>query len=538
MSYARRHSTNVCPGNRVRYTQLYLRRIDQIDVAPLRGAEQGVNPFFSPNGEWVGFLDPTRSTLQRVSILGGPPVRLTQSQRSILGASWGADDQIIYGTRGGGLFRVSGGGGQPEPVTTLDTEQGETDHSWPSFIPGRDAVVFVTGTGAPLTNGQLAVLDLTTGDVMRLGLAGFSPHYVSTGHLVYAAEDASLRAVPFDATSLEVTGNPVPLVESVAVEISGATNFGIADNGSLVYIPGSPGGGDVVTLTWVDRDGNEEAIPAEPRAYDHPRVSPDGTRVAVDIADGDNTDVWIWDLEQEVLRQFTFDEGIDDYPLWTLDSARIVFQSARDGGGLFWKAADGSGTVEQLKDGAARPTAWTADGRLIFDQAGGGRDIGVLTMEGERIVEMLLDEEFIEVNPTLSPDGRWLAYNTNETGVLLYVKPFPNVDDDPWRVSPDAGSDPVWSPDGRELFYNGETDLMVAQVETEPTFSSRTPGPLFSLSGYDVVGGGGRRFDIAPDGRFILPKLGTSEQTDEVPFNGLIFVEHWFQELTERVPVS
>ena len=284
--------------------------------------------------------------------------------------------------------------------------------------------------------------------------------------------------------------------------------------------PAGGGGSDVRSLVWVDRDGNEEPLPAPPRDYDRPRVSSDGTRVAVEIDEGDNTDVWVWDLERETLTQLTFDEGIDDFPLWTPDSARIVFQSTRNGGGVFWKAADGTGQVEQLKDGAARPTAWTADGRLIFDQGpvgGAARDIGVLAMEGERTEEMLLDAEFNELDAVLSPDGRWLAYGSNETGTrLLYVKPFPNVDDAPWRVSPDTGQDPVWSPDGRELFYLSQTDLMVAQVETEPTFSSRTPEPLFSVIGYGIGGGLGRRFDIALDGdRFIVRALAATGLTGD-----------------------
>ena len=204
--------------------------------------------------------------------------------------------------------------------------------------------------------------------------------------------------------------------------------------------------------------------------------------MAVDITDRDNTDVWIWDLAREALTQLTFDEGVDDFPLWTPDSARVVFGSTREGGGLFWKAADGTGQVERLKEGAARPYAWSADGRLIFEQA---QDIGVLTMEGERTVEMLLDTEAPEFGPALSPDGRWLAYQSDETGrSQIYVRAFPNIDDGQRRVSLEVGRHPLWSPDGRALFYRGlaDAELMVAQVETEPTFSSRTPEPLFSLS--------------------------------------------------------
>ena len=239
--------------------QLYLRPIDQLVGAPLRGAE-GVGPFVSPGGEWIGSLG-SQTTIQKVSIFGGPPVTLAESPSPIFGASWGTDDRIIFGTGGSGLFRVLGDGGDPESLTTLDTEQGESGHRWPFTIPDREAVVFVISTGQPLTTGQLAVLDLATREVRRLGLAGVSPHYVSTGHLVYATEDGSVRAVPFDAASLEVTGNPVPLVQGVVVKGSGAADFSISDNGRLVYASGAgPDGRQVATaLVWVDREGVEEA---------------------------------------------------------------------------------------------------------------------------------------------------------------------------------------------------------------------------------------------------------------------------------------
>ena len=196
--------------------QLNLRTIDQLDGAPIRGTDGGALPFVSPDGEWIGFTSTNGRTLFKVSIFGGPPVTVTEFSNRILGASWGADDRIIFGTRGG-LFRVSGGGGEPEVLTTLDAERGETGHLWPFVIPGREAVVFVIASGQPSQTGELAVLDLDTAEIKSLGLAGVSPHYVSTGHLVYAAEDGSVRALPFDAATLEVTGNPVPLVENVVV---------------------------------------------------------------------------------------------------------------------------------------------------------------------------------------------------------------------------------------------------------------------------------------------------------------------------------
>ena len=424
------------------------------------------------------------------------------------------------------------------PELLIPVEEGEGMHG-PQMLPGGEWVLLtVRPAGVNIwSEAQIVAQSVTTRERAVLIDGGQDGRYLPTGHLVYVLNN-TLFAVPFDVGARRVTGGPVPVVEGVrqVIGATGAAQFSVSTTGSLVYVPGSAEGGNVVTLMWVDRDGEEESLSAPPRAYDHPRVSPDGTRVAVTIGDADNKDVGVWDLARETPTQLTFDEADDDFPLWTRDGARVVFGSSRDGGGLFWKAADGTGQVEQLMDGIANPSAWAADGRLIFEQAG---DIGVLTLEGEDALEMLLDTEFNEGHPALSPDGRWLAYRSTESGdTVVYVRPFPNIDDGLWNVSRDFGVNPVWSPDGRELFYRGSADqgMMVAQVETEPTFSSRTPEPLFSIGGYGMAGGG-RRFDVAADGeRFIVRKLETAGQTGDEPFNGLIFVENWFQELTERVP--
>ena len=272
--------------------QLYLRRLDELVGAPLRGTEGGAGPFFSPDGEWVGFTTELGGMLQKVSISGGLPVMLTESLVAVRGASWGTDDQIIFGTFEGRLMRVSGGGGEPEVLTTPNTEKGGRTHRWPFIIPGREAVVFVIGTG---TGGQLAVLDLATGDVTRLGLAGLNPRYVSTGHLVYADEDASVRAVPFDASALEVTGNPVPLLEGVVVKNGGSANFSISDTGSLAYVPGGRGSSDR-TLALVGRDGTVEPLTVPPAPYLSPRLSPDGEKVVVQTAEEDGNVLWLYDL--------------------------------------------------------------------------------------------------------------------------------------------------------------------------------------------------------------------------------------------------
>ena len=256
---------------------LYARPIDQLAGTFLRGTEDGLGPVVSPDAQWVGFVT-VGGVLQKVSMLGGTPVTLAELPGSALGLSWWPDDQIVFGLSGvigadvpRGLFRVSADGGQIERLTTVDPEAGENSHGWPFIIPDRDAAVFVISTGAPQNTGQLAVLDLVTGDVTRLGLAGVSPHYVPTGHLVYASEDGAVHGVPFDVATFEVTGSPVLLIDSVAIEGSGAAHFSIADNGRLVYVPGTGGPARQRSLMWVDREGREEPLTAPQRDYVYPQ---------------------------------------------------------------------------------------------------------------------------------------------------------------------------------------------------------------------------------------------------------------------------
>ena len=522
--------------------QLNLRPIDQLEGAPLRGGEGGLGPFVSPDGEWVGFVPFTSlTTLLKVSIFGGPPVTLTESPYGIAGASWGVDDQIIFGTLGGGLFRVSGGGGEPEALTTLDTDSGEGGHYWPSIIPGANAVLFVTATAAPLTTGQLAVLDLDTEEVTPLGLAGVSPHYVSTGHLVYAVDDGSVRPVPFDAASLTVTGNPVPLIEGVSVKQSGAANFSLSDNGRLVYALGA--GGTLIerSLVWVDREGGETPIPAPPREYVSARVSPDGTRVALSVTDQEN-DIWVWNTPDGPLTRLTFAAELDIHGLWTPDGDRVVFSSRRDGDtqDVYWKVADGTGTAERVteSDNYLSVNAVTPDGTLVIARVSGPSrddDLTLVTLDGDTATETLVSTEFNERNAALSPDGAWVAFQSDESGVYeVYVRPFPDVEAGRWQVSTAGGRDPVWSPDGRELFFRQGTQLLTASVQPDASFSSGTPEVLFDAPYY--FGGVGRTYDVAPDGRFLIIK-SAGQPDAEVSSPEITVVLNWHQELIERVPI-
>ena len=405
---------------------LWLRSVEQLQAVQVPGTEGGESaPFFSANGQSIGFFG--RRQLRKVSVSGGAPVTLADVAGVSPRASWGSDDMILYG-QPDGIWQVPGAGGTP--VLLIPVGEGEDMHG-PQMLPGAEWVLFtVRSMDQSWDEAQIVAQSVTTDERTVLIDGGRDGRYVPTGHLLYTLNGA-LVAVRFDVGSRMVSGAPVPLVEGVRESTGnlGAAQFSVSSNGSLVYIP-APG---ELLLTWVSRDGTEESLPLPPRAYGRPRVSPDGTRVAVDITDGDNRDIWIWNLETETPTPLTFDEADDNYALWTPDSARVVFTSSRDGGGLFWKAADGTGQVERLTDGLARPYAWAAGGRLIFQQGG---DTGVLTMEGEQTVELVY-----AVEPSLSPDGRWLAYRG--PGGLIYVRPFPNIDDGVWR----AVSTPLRQPD-------------------------------------------------------------------------------------------
>ena len=234
--------------------QLTLRSFDQLVGVPIQGGLGGHAPFLSPNGEWVGFIPlSSHSTLQRVARSGGTPEKVTESPSDIWGVSWGEDDQIIFGASTG-LYRVPAGGGEPVELSTPDRERGESFHLWPTIIPGRQAVVFAISTSNVLVSGELAVLELDTLAVRKLGVPGTRPRYLSTGHLVFAASDGSVRAIPFDVTSLRVTGNAVSVVDSAHTYYSGAAYFSVSDTGHLVYIPGGPEA-DQRSLVWVDRNG-------------------------------------------------------------------------------------------------------------------------------------------------------------------------------------------------------------------------------------------------------------------------------------------
>ena len=519
---------------------LWLRPVDQLQAVQVPGTEGGARgSFFAADGQSIGFY--AAGQLKKVAVSGGAAVTLADGVTNPFGASWGADDMILYG-QPQGFMRVLGAGGTPELL--IPVEEGEIMYG-PQMLPDGEWVLFTVrapGVGS-WDESQIVVQSVTTGDRTVLIDGGRDGRYLPTGHLVYGVNN-TVFAVPFDVAARQVAGGPVPLVEGVrSAGGQGALNFSVSASGSAVYVPEV--GSQARSLVWVDRQGQEEPIGAEPQGYVALRLSPDGGRAAVVTRDAaGNEDVLIYDLARDIPTRFTFFAGQDNFPVWSPDGERLAFASSREGQmNVFWKAADGTGEAERLTTGATVQvsSSWSPDGasQVLYEahpETGG--DIAVLSMDGDGTTEPLLQTEFVEYYPEVSRDGRWLAYVSNESGQNeVYVRPFPNVQAGKWQVSQDGGNWPVWAPDSRELFYRRQPDLamMAAPIDTESTFRPGNPLVLFDALNL-ATQGGGRAFDIAPDGqRFLMIKTGSATSGDARPQISVVL--NWFEELTERVPV-
>jgi serine/threonine-protein kinase len=536
---------------------LMVRTIDSLDVHPLAGVTTARWPFFSPDSRWIGFFD--QAELKRVSAAGGPALTLCRLTGAARGASWFDDTTIVFAMVGTpGLRRVAAGGGEPTVLTTPDVTRHEGNHVFPSVLPGGRGVLFTIMSGDELENALVAVLDLKTGKRKTLIRGGSHAEYVETGHLIYAAA-GTLRAVRFDLTGLEVLSDPVPIVESASVASTGAANFGVSRTGTFVYVTGAAGGSTTPRLlVWVDRNGHETPINAPVRAYATPRLSPDGTRIAVDIHDQDN-DIWVWNIAQQNLSRLTFGPALDQAPIWTRDSQRVIFASQRGGGlpNLYWQTADGTGTVDRLTTSANAqyPSAITPDGTHVvgfetFPEK--GNDIALFPLvapsdqsrtlthpEKEAMqAEPLVQSQFAELNAEVSPNGRFIAYQSNESRRFdIYVRPFPNVNGGRWIVSPEGGTRPAWSRSGRELFYLDTSDtLTVVPVQTSgATFSVGNPTRVFDTR--YAAPSPFRNYDIAPDGRFLMIKESAVRDPNTTPAS-IVMVLNWFGELKARVPTK
>jgi serine/threonine-protein kinase len=524
--------------------QMYLRALDQPQAQSLKGTEGAVNPLFSPDGQWVGFW--ANGQLKKISISGGPAIPLTETSEPI-GASWGSNDAIVYGDGDSNeLWQVAASGGTPQRLTQLNREKGEVSHRLPHVLPGGDAVLF---TVRHLSMGgwnstQVAVHSLTTGEQKMLIDGGADARYVPTGHLVFVRL-ATVFAAPFDLGRLEVTGGSVPVVQGVAQAVNarvsrndtGAAQFAVSDSGSLVYLPGGSFPDRQLTFVWVDRRGGAQPLAAPPRGYFFPRLSADEKRVLF-WTQGLERTVWIYDLSRGTFHRLTFEDQ-SSRPIWSPDERWIVYSSATAGPeNLFRRRADGSGEAERLTTNELwdQAASWSPDGQHVaFTQQSGisspSQHIRVLEVN-TRQERPFVQTAAAESQPAFSPDGRWLAYVSNESGrEEVYVQPFPGPGPK-LPISSEGGTEPVWAKTGHEVFYRNGNKMLTVKIATEAQFSAGRPEVLFE-GPYAVAAG--PNYDVTRDGqRFLM--LREIEHEPAPPPTTLHVVLNWHEELKRLVP--
>ena len=524
---------------------LYIRSVNEFTAKLIAGTEEETQcPFFSPDGKWIGYYSPKDLKLKKTTVNGGAPEVLYSGVNQIYGAWWNEDNGIAYGPFGNDIMRISADGGAPAPL--VKQKSGSTVKN-PQILPDGKSILYTSDDGTSREQ-KIVVQSLKSGETKEL-FSGSNARYLPTGHIIYKLpNNNNLFAIPFNLGRLEVTGGGVPVVE-------GAQNYAISDSGTLAYIPAiSSGAAMRRTLFWVNRAGKEDPLSAAPNAYVSFRISPDGKRVALHVISTPKGSIWIWDIARESLTRLTFDDAIENTdPIWSVDGKRIVYSSSREStflgkGAIYAKAADGTGEAEKIVSSPGRglfPKSWSKDGKSLvvweFTPSSQGQDIGMISMEGDHVRKPLLQEKYVEKDPMVSPDGRWMAYASNESGKYeVYVRPFPDVNNGKWQVSTSGGNTPLWSPDGRELYYHIEDAAMAVPVETGPAFNHGKPKVLFQLKTYIRASGINMSdwtyWDISPDGkRFLMWK--ETDAAAEGP-RKINIVLNWLEELKEKVPVK
>ena len=514
-------------------SRLFVRPLDRLDATPIPGTEGARGPFFSPDGKWVAFF--TGNQLKKVNLEGGPPIAIADAILSQGGGGiWSPLGEILFSTGiGSGLLRVSETGGVAEVLTTPEKDEGKHDN--PHILPDNQHVLFTVGVGGE--SMRVALLSLETQEWKALDL-GNVPHatFAPSGHLVFA-RPGGLYAAPFDVEKRALTGPPVPVLQNVAIDFgSGSAHYSISKNGTLAFVPSRAEN----RLVWVNRRGDSRPLLEEPRMYLTPRLSPDGRRLAVvvrDVSSG-RRDIWVKDLTRDTFTRLTQPNlEFAHEPAWSPDGTQIAFAGRKLGSDLnqnvFVAFVDGTGEPRRLTANAVTtvPTSWSRDGNLIFFQQ--QSDVGVLRVDEPESEKMLLDSPPNEIEATLSPNGRWLAYTSNESGRYeVYVTDFPALDQR-WQISVNGGKEALWAANGRELFYRSGDRMMVVQITSGSGFTPSKPAILFEGPyAVDPVGQDAVNYDVTADGQeFVMV-----EEDRLAP--GVVVVLNWTEELKRLVPIE
>ena len=502
---------------------------DQLTSTPLPGTEGACCPAFSPDGQAIAFRQDFLTKV--IPFAGGATIALHDSAMTdVNGIDWGLDGYVYIASQG--ILRVPETGGELELIVPPDSQVLQR-HSWVDVLPNGKAVLFALAFSLDWSANTIHVANLATGEVREL-VQGTMPRYVETGHLLYVRPDGTLMAAPFDDDRLEVTGVATPMVEGLTVTRWGAADIAVSGTGTLLY--GAGGDAARQRIVWVNREGTAQPIDPEWTGnFLSLALSPDGRMLAVGAAAG--TDLWIKNIASGPLSKLTFEGGTNFRPSWTPDGRSVLYVSVRGQGGDLWmKRADGSRSAELLlnRERSVFEGSWSKDGRwLIFrtDNNDPGRgDILVLDTADSNVVELLATPAE-ESSPMLSPDQRWLAYVSDESGRHeVYVRPFPNVDESRWLVSRSGGSEPMWAHSGRELFYrNGNDEMVSVEILPGPTFSTGKQSVLFSMRNYQSVANH-PNYDVSPDDRrFIMIQFEERDVESD-----LVMVQNFFEELKAK----
>jgi Tol biopolymer transport system component len=532
-------------------TQLYVRPLDQLRAAPLAGTDGALNPFFSPDGQWIAFF--AQSMLKKAPTRGGGVVTVCEVRNNRDGA-WGEDGMITFspGRESAPLWHVSAAGGRPEPLTAL--AEGETTQRWPQMLRGGRAVLF-TGNSRPdgFEHANVVVQVLPNGPRKLLVPGAYYGRYLPSGHLIYM-HGPTLFAAAFDLDRLEITGQAVPVLEDATVDMPvGAAEIALSDTGAIAYLPAPAWVKHLeVPIDWMDRDGKSTPLRTMAVRWLSPRFAPDGRRLAFSIFDGTQQDVWTYDWSCDELTRLTFDSAGDVNPVWTPDGRRIAFGSTRPTRlipNLYWQRVDGSGEVQRLTESDRAQTAgsWHPRGKTLafteIDTQSAVPTIMVLRLEGDEATgwRPTVPMAFLKgaEDPIFSPDGRWLAYVSKEAGrnrADVYVRPFPGPGG-PWQISTEGGDNPTWSRTRQELFYGApDHRIMTASYSVAgDSFLPHKPHALPNSRFSPLVVW--RSFDVHPDGnRFALVKAPEVESGPKRDHVTLIF--NFFDELHRIAPTG
>jgi Tol biopolymer transport system component len=527
--------------------RIYVRSLDQLQATALSDTENAQSPFFSPDGQWLGFF--ADGKLKKIFVQGGAGVTLCDAPNGH-GGSWVEDATIVFAADiRVALSKVSSAGGTPQPLMTLDKQAAEVTQRWPEVLPGGEAVLYTSNThGGNYEDAGIVVYSMSSGQRKTVLHGGYHSRYMASGHLVYMHE-GTIFAAPFDLKRLEVTGQPVPILEGVvSTSGNGGAQFSFSETGNLVYVPGR-GGGTKLAIYWMDREGRFTPLRETPDNYANPAFSPDGRRLALEIGDRARSDIWLDDWNRDTLTRLTF-TGENSSPVWTPDGQRIVYASREKVSGtynLWWNRADGAGDAQRLTESKNNQFAqsWRPDGKVLaFHEFSSDTNWDILTLTVERNEKSgwkpgepkpFVNTAFLEAQPAFSPDGRWLAYSSDESGKLeVYVRPFPGPGGK-WQVSTGGGIFPVWSRNGKELFYRTADNKIMVATYTASDDSFHADKPQLWSPGQFTSFGNNLNFDLYPDGkRFAVlkaPGVGEAPKVDKVSF-----IFNFFGELRRKVP--